>query len=54
MSQEQRHQNRLSGRHLVAALVLAVLVSCGTTSVVVRAYAACDVGVNMSANTSGS
>ncbi|WP_139307308.1 hypothetical protein [Micromonospora pattaloongensis] len=53
MSQEQRRQTRLRGRHLVAALVLAVLASCGTTSVVARAYAACDVGVNASANAFG-
>ncbi|WP_406036416.1 hypothetical protein OG799_18220 [Micromonospora sp. NBC_00898] len=53
MSQEHRRQKQLPGHHLVAALVLAVLVSCGTTSVVARAYAACDVGINASANAFG-
>ncbi|MBX6356891.1 MAG: hypothetical protein IRZ05_13695 [Micromonosporaceae bacterium] len=53
MSQEQRRPKQLPGSHLVAALVLAVLVPCGTTSVVARAYAACDVGVNASANAFG-
>jgi hypothetical protein len=53
VSQEQGRQKRLRGHHLVAALILAVLVSCGTTSVVARAYAACDVGINADANTFG-
>jgi hypothetical protein len=53
VSQEQRRPKQLPGSHLVAALVLAVLVPCGTTSVVARAYAACDVGINASANAFG-
>ncbi|MFG2101785.1 hypothetical protein ACGFJ5_14395 [Micromonospora echinaurantiaca] len=53
MSQEHTRQKLLPGRHLLAALILAVSASCAGSSVVARAYAACDVGVNATANAFG-
>lgn len=53
MIQGQSRQKLLPGRRLLAALILAVSASCAGSSVVARAYAACDVGVNATANAFG-
>ncbi len=53
MAQAPSRQKLLAGRHLLAALVLAVLASCAGSSVVAGAYASCDVGVNATANAFG-
>ena len=53
MIQGQSRQKLLPGRRLLAALMLAVSASCAGSSAVARAYAACDVGVNATANAFG-
>ncbi len=53
MSREGTRQGWFRGRYLVAALLLAVVASCAGSSVVMRAFNNCDVGVNATANAFG-